>query len=105
MSRKSRAQRPGRSPRPTSSDAAHADTAQADTSPASAAPERVDTGDSDGTEAAPASMRDAMRAALDAKASRQGHTAGSGPRGGSDGPSGRGGGAKGFRALPRRSAG
>ena len=59
----------------------------------------------DSTDTAPASMRDAMRAALDAKASRQGHAPGNGPRGGSDGPAGRGGGAKGFRALPRRSAG
>jgi len=52
-----------------------------------------------------ATMRDAMRAALDAKAGRRGQAPATGPRAGSDGPTGRGGGAKGFRALPRRSAG
>ena len=92
MSRKSRTSRPARSaPAPSeATEPASQDHAQQDPAKPDAAPE---------------SMRDAMRAALDAKASRQSHTPGSGPRPGSDGAAGRGGGGKGFRALPRRSAG
>jgi hypothetical protein len=87
---------------------------QRSTGPASASPEAGDVATPSGAaestvdggpDPEPASMRDAMRAALDAKAARRGAAPGSGPRGAADGRSARDGGAKGFRALPRRSAG
>ena len=95
MSRKRRAQRPAR---PASAGpGAEATAGPVDANPT---PEAGPAGD-----AAAASMRDAMRAALDAKASRQGRAPVGGQRPGPDGTAGRGGGAKGFRALPRRNAG
>lgn len=105
MSRKRHAHRPSRPAAGASDSNSGSGSAAAEPTGSSGEDRAADSVAGDTTDPGPASMRDAMRAALDAKASRQARAPGGGPRPGSDGAAGRGGGAKGFRALPRRSAG